>query len=197
MQVLLKSIVASCAFLLSMSSTPALALEVSGVKLEDNIKVAGKDLKLNGAGVRVKAIFKVYVAGLYLPEKKTNVADILAMTGPRRVNIVMMRDVSADDFGQSFITGLNNNSDKSEKTKIMNQTMQFGEMFQALPSIKKGDVLTLDWIPGTGTISTMNGKKLGEAIPDIAFYNAVLKIWLGENPADSGLKPQLLGTAKD
>ncbi len=197
MQVLLKSIVASCAFLLSMSSTPALALEVSGVKLEDNIKVAGKDLKLNGAGVRVKAIFKVYVAGLYLPEKKTNVADILAMTGPRRVNIVMMRDVSADDFGQSFITGLNNNSDKSEKTKIMNQTMQFGEMFQALPSIKKGDVLTLDWIPGTGTVSTMNGKKLGEAIPDIAFYNAVLKIWLGENPADSGLKPQLLGTAKD
>ena len=197
MQVLLKSIVASCAFLLSMSSTPALALEVSGVKLEDNIKVAGKDLKLNGAGVRVKAIFKVYVAGLYLPEKKTSVADILAMTGPRRVNIVMMRDVSADDFGQSFITGLNNNSDKSEKTKIMNQTMQFGEMFQALPSIKKGDVLTLDWIPGTGTVSTMNGKKLGEAIPDIAFYNAVLKIWLGENPADSGLKPQLLGPAKD
>lgn len=197
MQVLLKSIVASCAFFLSMSSTPALALEVSGVKLEDNIKVAGKDLKLNGAGVRVKAIFKVYVAGLYLPEKKTSVADILAMAGPRRVNIVMMRDVSADDFGQSFITGLNNNSDKSEKTKIMNQTMQFGEMFQALPSIKKGDVLTLDWIPGTGTVSTMNGKKLGEAIPDIAFYNAVLKIWLGENPADSGLKPQLLGTAKD
>lgn len=197
MQVLLKTMLASCAFLLAISSAPAYAAEVAGVKLEDSVKLAGKDLKLNGAGVRVKAIFKVYVAGLYLPEKKTSVADILAVAGPRRVTLVMMRDVSADDFGQSFITGLNNNSDKVEKTKIVNQTVQFGEIFQALPGIKKGDILTLDWVPGSGTITTMNGKKLGEVIPDVAFYNAVLKIWLGDNPVDTSLKPHLLGTAKD
>ena len=195
MHSLLKTMLASCTLLFALSS--AQAVEVAGVKLEDTAKVAGKDLKLNGAGVRVKAIFKVYVAGLYLPEKKSTVADILAQTGPRRVTLVMLRDISSEDFGQSFMTGLNNNADKTEKTKIISQTVQFGEMFQLLPGIKKGDILTLDWIPGSGTVSTLNGKKMGEVIPDVAFYNAVLKIWLGDNPADTSLKPHLLGTAKD
>jgi hypothetical protein len=181
------------AFSLSVMSEAA-AVEVVGVKLDDTAKVANVNLKLNGAGVRTKAIFKVYVAGLYLPEKKTNVADILALPGPRRMTLVMMRDISADDFGQSFMTGLSNNSDKAEKTKIINQTVQFGEMFTLLPGLKKGDVLQLDWLPGVGTVSSMNGKKMGETVPDLAFYNAVLKIWLGDKPADSSLKPQLLGS---
>lgn len=191
MYAFLKTMLASCTLLLAVHS--AQAIEVAGVKLDDTAKVAGKDLKLNGAGVRTKAIFKVYVAALYLPEKKTTTADILALNGPRRITLVMMRDISADDFGQSFITGLNNNADKSEKTKIINQTAQFGEMFTLLPGIKKGDVLTLDWVPGSGTHSTLNGKRMGEILPDIAFYNAVMKIWIGDHPADSSLKPLLLG----
>lgn len=192
----LKTMLASLGLMLAVQSFAA-TVDIAGVKVEDSAKVANKDLKLNGVGVRTKAIFKVYVAALYLPEKKNSVADILALQGPRRIMLVMLRDVSSDDFGQSFITGLNNNADKAEKTKIINQTAQFGEMFTTLPGIKKGDVLTLDWVPGSGTQSTLNGKKIGEVIPDIAFYNAVMKIWLGENPADSSLKPLLLGAHKD
>jgi hypothetical protein len=135
----------------------------------------------------------VYAAGLYLPEKKATVADILALAGPRRVSLVMLRDISSEDFGQGFMTGLNNNSDKAEKTKILNQTMQFGQMFAMLPGVKKGDVLALDWIPGVGTQCQLNGKKIGEVMPDIAFYNAVLKIWIGDKPVDNLLKPKLLG----
>ncbi|MFO1328451.1 MAG: chalcone isomerase family protein [Rubrivivax sp.] len=30
-------------------------------------------------------------------------------------------------------------------------------------------------------------------MPDAAFYNALLKIWIGDKPADSALKPLLLG----
>lgn len=187
----LKSMLASLGLVVALGS--AYAIEVAGVKLDDTAKVAGKDLKLNGAGVRTKVFVKVYAAALYLPEKKSSVAEILAMPGPRRVTLVMMRDVSAEDFGQSFVTGLNNNADKAEKTKIINQTAQFGEMFTLLPGIKKGDVLTLDWVPGSGTQSTLNGKKIGEIIPEQIFYNAVLKIWIGDNPADSSLKPLLLG----
>lgn len=171
----------------------AQAFEVGGVKLDETVLVANKELKLNGAGVRYKAIFKVYAAGLYLPEKKSNVADILALAGPRRVSLVMLRDISSEDFGQGFMTGLNNNSDKAEKTKILNQTMQFGQMFAMLPGVKKGDVLALDWIPGVGTQCQLNGKKIGEVMPDIAFYNAVLKIWIGDKPVDNLLKPKLLG----
>ena len=71
--------------------------------------------------------------------------------------------------------------------------MSFGEMFASLPGLKKGDILFLDWIPGSGTVSSLNGKQMGETIPDVAFYNAVLRLWLGSKPVDSSLKPMLLG----
>jgi hypothetical protein len=174
-----------------------MALEVGGVKFDEKIKLANTDLVLNGAGLRTKAIFKVYAAALYLPEKKNTVADIMALSGPRRVVLVMLREVSSEDFGQSFMTGFNNNSSSAEKKKLINQTVQFGEVFTQMPSLKKGDVLTLDWIPGPkgGTQSTLNGKPVGDLIQEQIFFDAVLRIWLGDKPADSTLKPQLLGEA--
>jgi hypothetical protein len=172
------------------------ATEVSGVRFEDTVKVGGKDLKLNGAGMRTKFIIKVYAAGLYLPEKNRSVPEILKMDGPRRVTLVMMRDLTSDEFGQAFMTGLNNNLDMSENSKYASQISKFGEMFGMIERLKKGDVLHMDWIPGTGTQAELNGKKVGEAVPDLGFYNAVLRIWLGEKPADRSLKPALLGEAR-
>ena len=134
---------------------PAFAVEVGGISMDDTARVANKDLKLNGAGVRTKAIFKVYALGLYLPEKKTAVADILALQGPRRISIVLLREISTEDFGQAFMSGLNANSDKTEKTNILNQTMQFGEMFAMIPGLKKGDVLVLDYGRETQANSTL------------------------------------------
>ena len=66
-------------------------------------------------------------------------------------------------------------------------------MFAQTPALKKGDQLSLDWTPNEGTQCYLNGKKLGELMPDQAFYNAVLRIWLGDKPVDSSLKPALLG----
>ena len=66
------------ALLAAAISLPAqAAVDVNGYKFEDTAKVAGKDLKLNGAGMRTKLVFKVYAAGLYLTEKKTATADIM------------------------------------------------------------------------------------------------------------------------
>ena len=172
---------------------PAHAVDVSGVKVDDSATVAGKELKLNGAGVRTRAVFKVYAMGLYLTDKKTSAADVLSLAGPKRVALHMMREVSSDDLGQSFVEGLNKNSDKAEKSKIVNQTVKFGEMFANTAAVKKGDVLTVDWVPGSGTIVSINGKQNGDVLPDVAFFNALLKIWLGDSPADSSLKPLLLG----
>jgi hypothetical protein len=171
----------------------AQAVEVNGVKFDDTTKVAGKDLVLNGAGLRTKIIFKVYAAGLYLGEKKNTVADVLRQEGPRRMTIVMLRDVSSSDFGDAFMKGINDNIDNAEKAKYAGQIAKFGELFGAIPGVKKGDVLHLDLIPGSGTQAELNGKKVGEIIPDPGFYNAVLRIWLGDKPVDNSLKPALLG----
>ncbi|WLI89065.1 chalcone isomerase family protein [Massilia sp. R2A-15] len=183
---LLAGLLMACAF-------SASAAEVSGVKFDESARVAGKDLVLNGAGLRTKFIIKVYAAGLYLTEKKNAVPEVLKLDGPRRMQLVMMRDISSDDFGQAFMTGLDHNIDAAEKSKYVSQISKFGELFGSIPGVKKGDVLHIDWIPASGTVIELNGKKLGEPIPDVGFYNAVLRIWLGDRPADSSLKPQLLG----
>lgn len=169
------------------------AADVGGVKLDDTVRLANQELKLNGAGIRYKAIFKVYVAGLYLPEKKSAVQDVLAAPGPKRVTIVMLRDVSNEELGRGFMSGIQQNSDKNEKAKLIMQLQKFGEIFASIPELKKGDVLTTDWIPGSGTVVHFNGKKVSDVLPDVAFYNALLKIWLGDKPVDAQLKPLMLG----
>ena len=175
------------------SLSTAQAVEVQGAKLEDTATVAGKTLVLNGAGARIKAVFKIYAIGLYLTEKKNNTADVLALTGPKRFKIVFLRDLTSEEFGSAFLAGINKNLEKDEKTKYVNQITKFGDLFTEFEGVKKGEVIIGDYNPAVGTTITLNGKQLGSALPDVGFYNAILRIWLGANPADNLLKPALLG----
>jgi len=59
--------------------------------------------------------------------------------------------------------------------------------------LNKGDVLTLDWLPGTGTVMELNKRPVMAPLRDMVIYNALLNIWLGERPADPSLKDKLLG----
>ena len=173
---------------------PVQAADVGGVKVPDSATVGGKSLPLNGAGMRQLLFIKAYAMGLYLPEKKTTTADVLAVTGPRRVSLYIQREITPDELGELFIKSMNKNSTKEEKAKVISQTTKFGEMFSSVTEpLKKGDTITLDWVPGSGTVSTINGKVMGEPLPDIAFNNAMLRIWLGDNPAQGDLKKALLG----
>ncbi len=186
----IKALLASA--LLAIAASGATAAEVGGIKFADNIKVAGKDLQLNGLGFRTKFFVKAYATGLYLTEKATTPEEVFKNENPRRMQLQIMRDVSAGTFGEAFMSGINNNLETKDKQRIISQISKFGEMFALLDGLKKGDVLDLDWIPGQGTTCFLNGKRIGEITPDIAFHNAVLKIWLGNNPADASLKPKLL-----
>ena len=172
---------------------PVQAVEDGGVNIDDTLPLGGKELKLNGAGLRVKFIINVYAMGLYVTDKKTTPAEIQALDGPKRVALTMLREVNSDELGTLFITAINANTDADEKARYATQTAKFGEKFASLGKVKKGDLVTLDWLPGTGTVCSVNGKPLGDALPDAGFYSAILRIWLGDNPADSSLKPLLLG----
>ena len=188
----LKSLVVMAGLLVGLGMN-AQAMEVGGVKLDETMKVANQELKLNGAGLRTWAVFKVYAAGLYLPEKKKTVPDVMSVTGPRRIRLVLLRDVNNEELGQAFMDGLNANSDKTEKAKFVNQTVKMGEIFASIPKLNKGDTITIDWIPNSGSHVLVNDKRVGEVLPDIAFSNAFLRIWLGEKPVDNTLKQALLG----
>lgn len=182
--------------LMGLSATGAWAAETNGIKFDDNMTVGGKPLVLNGLGVRHKVV-KVYAVGLYLTEKKGDTAGVLALTGPKRFRIVSMREMTSEELGQAFLTGINKNLDKEEKSKYVSQLVKFGELFNEVEGGKKGDVILGDYIPGTGTVITFNGKQLGQPLPDIGFFNAILRIWIGNNPADPTLKPLLLGDKPD
>lgn len=168
------------------------SVDVNGVKYEETLPVAGKELMLNGAGVRTKFIIKVYTAGLYLQSKESTTDGVLKAAGPRRIRLVMLRDVSSDSFAESFLSGLNNNISKEDKAKVSGQISKYGEMFAQIDALKKGDTLDTDWIPGIGAQSYLNGKKIGDVLPDQVFYNSLLRIWLGDKPVDSSLKEKLL-----
>lgn len=184
------------AMLFAAGATHALAaVDVDGIKYEDALTVGGKELRLNGAGVRNKFVIKVYAAGLYLQEPKNTVDGVLKAEGPRRVRLVMMRDLSSEDLGTAFMAALAANVSEDDQAKIITQISKYGELFGQVGLLKKGDVVDTDWLPGVGNQCYLNGKKVGPVIPDILFYNSLLRIWLGNKPVDPILKTKLLEAA--
>ncbi len=187
------ALLAACALAL-LSQAGIAATEVAGIKLDDTATVANQRLVLNGAGIRYKAIFKVYVAALYLPQKKDTLKDIISLPGAKRVAVVMLREVSSEDLGEAMITGIRKNSTPEETRRFELPLVKMGDIFSKIPKLKKGESFSVDWVPGSGTVVIVDGKSVAEPIPDEAFYNAILKIWLGDDPADANLKPAMLGT---
>ncbi len=172
------------------SAQPA---EVEGVKLEPTAQVGGAALVLNGAGVRTRAIFKVYVAGLYVPAKANTAAALLAQKGPRRVAITMLRNVDADTFSGALTEGLQKNLSEAQFSGFKAQIDSLSANFKSAGEAKKGDVIHLEFAPDAGTRVVINGKPSGAAIPGEDFYTAVLRIWLGDKPVDGDLKKGLVG----
>ena len=167
--------------------------DVAGVRLDDNARIGSQNLVLNGAGLRVKVFFKVYAAGLYLSEKTSSAAAVLALAGPKRVSITMMRDLTAQELIDALGEGMRNNHPAAEFEKLKPRVERLNAIMSAIGAAKNGNVITLDYIPESGTRVTLNGEPKGQAIAGDDFYRALLRIWLGENPVDSSLKKALLG----
>ena len=169
--------------------------EVGGVKYENNEQLANSKLVLNGAGVRYKAIFKVYTAGLYLGAKVGTPEEVFAAPGPKRMHIVMLRDIDANELGKLFTRGMQDNAPREEFSKSIAGTMRMSDIFSAKKKLTAGEYFYVDWVPGQGTTVVINGKAAGEPIKEPEFFTALMKIWLGKAPADAQLKNALLGKA--
>jgi hypothetical protein len=165
------------------------AMEVAGVKLPDE----DQKLILNGAGLRKRAFFQVYAIGLYLPEKKAAAADAIGAAGAKRVAIHMLRDVGADQFTDALVEGMKDNHSEADMKALDPRVKQLAAIMSEMKEAKKGMRITLDWVPGAGTVLTVDGKAAGAPIQGEDFYRALLRIWLGDNPVQADLKKALLG----
>ena len=168
-------------------------VEVAGLKFEEKAKVGNAELALNGAGLRSRFIVKVYAIGLYLPEKKAAAADVLGMKGAKRLHIVTLRELSAEDFANALVESINKNHPDSAMDPLKARVEEFRAAILTLKTANKGAVVQLDWLPESGTRLTVDGKALGKDIAGEDFYQALLKIWIGAKPAQDDLKDSLLG----
>ena len=186
-------LIASLTLALAAFGAGAQPAELEGVKLEPTAQVGTAALQLNGAGVRTRAFFKVYVAGLYVPQKAGDAAALLAQKGARRVAITMLRSVDAETFAGALNDGLRNNHTEAQLAGWKAQIDALNANLKAVGEAKKGDVIHFEFVPEAGTRVTVNGQPRGSAIPGEDFFTAVLRIWIGEKPVDGSLKKGLLG----
>lgn len=185
--------VAALAAMVLSVSVLAAPIDVGGIKIEDVQDVQGSKLSLNGAGVRYKAIFKVYAAGLYTGKKVATPEELMAASGPKRISITLLRDIDSNELSKAFTKGFEENSPKSDMTKHSPSLTKMGQIFSDQKKMLSGENFTIDWVPGTGTIISVKGKPQGEPFKEPEFYPALMRIWLGPNPADYKLKDALLG----
>lgn len=171
-------------------SVAAAAVEVGGVSIADKASVGGQELVLNGAGVRTRAFFKVYVGALYLPAKARTSAEVLAKS-PRRIQLTLLRNLSPDQLIDALVDGLKANNGEAELAALKAQQEQMVATMKAFGDVKEKDVVTLDAVNGATEIG-LNGQKKA-TIPGDAFAAALTKVWLGDKPAQDDLKKAMLG----
>jgi len=186
-------LIAAALAALLMAPAAEASMELNGVKVEDTATVAGTKLQLNGAGVRYKGPFKVYVGDLYTTKKVSSLDELTAAPGPKRLTMTFLREIEAGPFGKLLTRGVEDNVPKGEMSKLVPGLMRMSDIFTVNKILVPGETVVIDWIPGTGMVITAKGKVQGEPFKEPEFYKAIMSIWFGPVPADFKLKDALLG----
>jgi hypothetical protein len=157
---------------------PAGAGTIAGVTLPDKADANGKSLVLNGMGLRKKFIIKVYVGGLYLPQKEKSAAKVLGTDAPRRMVLSFIYDVSKDQMCEAWDEGLEANTPNASAEVQKN----FKTLCTWMDGVGKGQQLVLTYLPGEGTRVEVAGKAKG-TLPGKPTADAILSTWIGQDPA--------------
>ncbi|HEX8435017.1 chalcone isomerase family protein [Archangium sp.] len=167
---------------------PVAAKEAGGVQFPETLTVEGKELKLNGAGLRTKVVFKVYAAGLYLQNPTPSAQQAIESDQVKRVRMSMLRDLEKKTITEAIVDGFKKNA--GDKLPALQQRLD--TFTAAIPDLKKGDELVLTYVPGKGTtIESKAGQKISVEGKD--FADALFAVWLGKSPVDGSLKDGMLG----
>jgi hypothetical protein len=171
-----------------LTAAPALAKDLAGVKMPETQTLEGKELKLNGMGLRTKMIFKVYVAGLYVETPSKKAEDIISSDQIKRVDMHMLRDLGKGKIVEAIEAGF----EKNAKDTLPALKDRLAKFTAQIPDLKEGQVLTIAYVPGKGTQISGAGKS-ELVIEGKDFADAMFSVWLGKNPVDDDLKKGMLG----
>jgi len=175
-----------------LTALPIGAAEIAGVKIPDKIKpVASKqELLLNGAGIRRKFIFKIYVGALYLQTEAHTEEAVFETKGAKRILMHFLYDkVEKKSLDEAWWDGFKSNHSESEMSALNDRIGQFVELFG---DSLEGDQITLDFLPPDTTRITINDSIKG-SIKGADFYQGLLRVWVGKSPVTVALKKGMLG----
>jgi hypothetical protein len=187
---MLKKIVFACLFITCALTSQA--REVAGISLPEQIMrdADSVELILNGAGIRKKFFFSIYLASLYLQQPTSDIAEVLDVNRPARIEMrIIYSKIEKEKFVEGWEEGFSANLSAGELEAVHERLNQFNAMFETLV---EGDLIDLDYIPGEGVRVTIKGVEKG-VVPGGDFYQALLKVWLGDSPISKTLKKELLG----
>ena len=167
------------------------AKEIAGVEVADQItREDGKTLQLNGAGLRSKFVFKVYLAMLYLENPSDQAEQVISDAGAKQMIMhFLYKEVGGGDLVEAWNEGFENNGSPEQIAALKDEITSFNALFD---TVKSGDRIVLDYDETTGTSVIIRGQLKG-VIAGKAFNDLLLSIWLGEKPVTKELRTALLG----
>ena len=172
-------------------ASPLWAKEIEGVSIEEKVvNQKGTSLLLNGAGIRSKFFFNIYIAELYLEKQEKEIEKIMAADGARRIVMHFLYDkVGKDKLVEGWNDGFAANYEGDALQLLKKRIDDLNAMFHE--DMVENDVIIFDYLPGKGTLVNIKGKEMG-IIEGKDFNDALLAIWLGKNPISSDLRKALL-----
>jgi hypothetical protein len=165
----------------------AAAVEIADVQIASTTNVAGKALKLNGAGIRKKVFIKVYVGALYVEETSSDASTLINADKVKMVEMHFLRDVEKDKILGAYKEGFEHNS----ASQLAELQSGLDRLSAGLADVKEGGVMTVTYVPGKGTTVAIQGGP-SVTVAGKTFADALFRNWLGGEPADSGLKEGML-----
>jgi chalcone isomerase-like protein len=173
---------------------PSSAGQLEGVQLPDQVTVSGRNLVLNGLGLREASVLMVdvYVAGLYLETKSSDPAAILAPELPKRIVMKFVRSLGKEKLMDAFTEGFDKNAGADRAAVAPG----LAALNAAMADVKKDDVIALTYLPETGVTVSVKGRDAA-VIPGGDFQRVLFSIWLGAHPPNVSLREGLLGRAEN
>ncbi|HET9599157.1 MAG TPA: chalcone isomerase family protein [Anaeromyxobacteraceae bacterium] len=183
--------IAAALALAAVLALPAEARDVSGVGLADEVTVEGRTLVLNGAGLRRKLIWDVYVCGLWLEHPSHDAGAILQDDAAWLVELHFVRDVDHEKILDGFREAFERNS-PGQAERLRPGLVQFHDEVMSKLTVHRGERIAIAYVPGVGSRLTVPDGR-SSIYPGKDFADALLRTWIGERPSDRGLENALLG----
>ncbi|RZL00879.1 MAG: hypothetical protein EOP36_13890 [Rubrivivax sp.] len=179
---------------LALASAAALAdppQELEGVLIDGHATVAGTKLVLNGASVQKRGFFKTNTLALYLTDKRHTLNGVVKLSGPKRVHLVMLRDIKGFLIARQFLTDFAASATEAEAQALSSEVELIAAGYAKIDMLHKGDVVLIDWVPGQGIVSSLNGQSMGPAHDNELLWDVSLRPVMGPQ-APRELREQLL-----